>query len=350
MSTKALVYAGKGKIAIQEVPRPRLRDDYVIVKTTAVGLNPTDWKGVARAVDTDVGRRIGCDYAGVVEEVGSKVRKIFKKGDRISGIAYGNDSLEFENGTFANWIAVKGDLQIKTPDNLTDVEAATHGVAVVTVGQGLYRDLGLPLPGEATSSDQYLLIHGGSTATGIWGIQFAKLSGLKVIATSSPHNFDYLKSLGAEKIYDYKDPATGSNIRAYTNNTLKLAWDCAGGGEVLVASALSSDGGKYSSIQLNDKSKVEAVNDKVDGPHLTLAYEATGENFRLGTNDSPPKPEEFEYASKFTEIARGLLVDGKLKVPRIILNDGGSGLEGVIKGLDDLKAGKVSGGKMIYTL
>lgn len=88
MTTKAIVYVTKGKAEIQEVPQPKLRDEYVLVKVNAVGVNPTDWKHVHNGV-TDAGSRVGCDYAGVVEAVGSKVTKAFKKGDRITGVVHG---------------------------------------------------------------------------------------------------------------------------------------------------------------------------------------------------------------------------------------------------------------------
>ena len=75
-----------GDAKIVEGPVPKLRDDYIIVKVKAVALNPTDWKHVHYL--TSHGCRIGCDYAGVVEEVGSKVTKDFKKGDRVSGFCH----------------------------------------------------------------------------------------------------------------------------------------------------------------------------------------------------------------------------------------------------------------------
>jgi NADPH:quinone reductase-like Zn-dependent oxidoreductase len=88
MTTKAIVYVEKGKAAIQDVPIPKLRDDYILVKVNAVALNPTDWKGVDLGMG-EVSSRIGCDYAGVVEEVGPKVTKTFKNGDRIAGMVHG---------------------------------------------------------------------------------------------------------------------------------------------------------------------------------------------------------------------------------------------------------------------
>ncbi|KAI0466968.1 GroES-like protein [Xylaria cf. heliscus] len=348
MSTKAIVYVEKGKAAIKEVPIPKLRDDYILVKVNAVGINPTDWKHVDFGI-TDPGSRIGCDYAGIVETVGSKVTKPFKKGDRISGVVHGGDRTQHENGAFANYIVAKGDVQIKTPGNISDEEAATLGISIATVGQGLYRTLGLPLPIDAPENNQYVLIYGGSTATGIFGIQFARLSGLKVIATASPHNFEYLKSLGADAVFDYKSPTVADDIRKYTNNTLKLAWDCTGFGGRIIAGSLSNEGGKYATIMPVEKEEVIAVNPNVDGPHATLMYSIFGERFVKG-DETPAKPEEFEFAKTFWEIARQLLEEGKLKAPRTTVNKGGDGLEGILKGLDELRADKVSGGKLVYTL
>jgi NADPH:quinone reductase-like Zn-dependent oxidoreductase len=89
MTTKAIVFVEKGKAAIEEVPIPKLRDDYIRVKVNAVGLNPTDWKHVEYGM-TNAGSRVGCDYAGIVEEVGPKVTKNFRAGDRISGVVHGS--------------------------------------------------------------------------------------------------------------------------------------------------------------------------------------------------------------------------------------------------------------------
>lgn len=88
MTTKAIIYEAKGQAAIKDVPLPQLRDDYILVKVNAVGINPTDWKHIDFS-PLEPGNRVGCDYAGVVEAVGSKVQKPFKKGDRISGVVHG---------------------------------------------------------------------------------------------------------------------------------------------------------------------------------------------------------------------------------------------------------------------
>ena len=66
---------------------------------------------------------------------------------------------------------------------------------------------------------------GGSSATGSLAIQFAKLSGYKVLTTCSPHNFDFVKSIGADAVYDYKDSECANKIKKDTSDSLKLIWD-----------------------------------------------------------------------------------------------------------------------------
>jgi NADPH:quinone reductase-like Zn-dependent oxidoreductase len=120
-----------GKAEIQMVPLPKIADDRILVRVTAVGLNPTDWKHLE--FTPVFGLRSGCDYAGVVEDVGPNVTKVFKKGDRITGVTHGSNMSNPADGAFAEFIAVKGDLQIKIPDNVSDEQAATLGVGISTV-------------------------------------------------------------------------------------------------------------------------------------------------------------------------------------------------------------------------
>ncbi|KAH0436835.1 hypothetical protein CcaCcLH18_04161 [Colletotrichum camelliae] len=342
-----------GVAQVVDAPVPKLpADDYILVKTTAVAINPTDWKHVDLADKAGcVGIWVGCDYAGIVEEVGSGVTKDFKKGDRICGPVNGSNALREIDGAFAKYIAVKGDLQIKTPDNITDEEAATLGIAVTTVGQGLYQTLKLPLPSSPAKEPKTILIYGGSTAMGISGIQYAKLSGYNVITTASPHNFDYLKELGASAVFDYKSPTVSEDIRKHTGDGLTLAWDCQSTDEsaALVAGALSSSKPSLIGTLLPvDKKKVQEINLNAD-VQMSLYYTVFGEEFGyFGKRDAVP--ENYEFGKRFWELSRELLAEGKLKPIRVIKNRGGSGLDGVIVGLKELKEGKVSAGKLVYTI
>lgn len=344
-SQKAIVIQQQG-IAnlVNDHPIPTLRDDYILVKTVAVALNPTDWKHIDNVIN-EPGPLVGCDYAGIVEEVGAKVMKDFKKGDRICGVAHGANAVQHEDGAFAEFIVVKGDLQIKIPPNLSFEEASTLGIGITTVGQGLYQALKLSLPSSPTLSAEPILIYGGSTATGSLGIQYAKLSGYTVITTCSARNFEYVKALGADAAFDYNDPQCAANIRRFTQNKLALVWDTISLPEsaVLCASALAKvPGTKYASILHVEFGRKDAET------FFTNAYVAFGESFTFGSGpEIPASDTDFEFAKKFWDESYNLLQAGKVKVHRLRV---GKGLEGILEGLELLRENKISGEKLVYVL
>lgn len=341
-SMKAIKVVEAGKAEIQDVAVPKLRDDYVLVKVEAVALNPTDWKHIDYLANP--GATVGCDYAGVVEEVGSKVQKDFKKGDRIAGFTHGVNSANKEDGCFGQWAVSKGDVQMKVPSSLSTEDAATLGVGVSTVGQGLYQSLKLPLPTEPAKQAFPVLIYGASTATGTLAIQYAKLSGLEVIAVCSPHNNDLVKSLGADAVFDYKDPECASKIREHTKDSLKHAFDCIseGSSPTICANAISSKGGVISFLL-----PAQSPRDDVEDRH-TLGYTIAGEAFDFGGRHFPASQEDFEFAGMFWKMAEKLFADGKVKAHPKEVRSGG--LEGIFGGLNDLKTGKVSGTKLVYKI
>lgn len=345
---KAVVIQGPGVAkVVADRPIPKLRDGFILVKTAAVGLNPTDWKHIDHMIK-EAGPVVGCDYAGVVEAVGPGVTKPFKKGDRICGIAHGSNAVQHEDGTFAEYIVVKGDVQIKIPDNLSFEDAATLGVSVTTVAQSLYQGLGLALPSEPARDAAPVLIYGGSTATGIFAIQYAKLSGYKVVTTCSPRNNDLVEALGADAVFDYNDPECAAKIRAYTNDSLAVALDTIS----LPESAEICEGALASSpppgTTLRYHALLPATTARSDVTDTrSLAYTAMGEAWRFKGEPQPVVREDFEYAVKFWDLSRELLASGKLKVPPVQL---GRGLDGVLDGLQALRENKVSGKKLVYTV
>ncbi|KAI7778679.1 hypothetical protein LA080_001914 [Diaporthe eres] len=132
MQNYSLVRRGAGTAVLEHTKVPTLPDDYVLVRTKAVALNPTDWTTLD-AVGDD-GTIVGCDYAGVVEDVGQDAAKRFRKGDRIAGFGHGGNDANPENGAFARYIAVKGDIQMHIPNHVSFEAASTVGVGICTVG------------------------------------------------------------------------------------------------------------------------------------------------------------------------------------------------------------------------
>lgn len=327
---------------IQHVPIPAMRDDYVLVKVRAIALNPTDWKHID--IVSPPGTTIGCDFAGVVVDVGSKVKKPWKRGDRIAGFTHGGNEVQPEDGCAAEYCVAKGDLGLKIPDHMTDEEACTLGVGVTTVGQGLYQSLSLPLPGASTTTGPAVLIYGGSTATGSLAIQYARLSSCtNILTTCSERHFDFVKSLGAHAAFDYRDPQCVQKIREHTRDSLAHAFDCIStkASAEVCSAAIGSSGGAVSYL-LPLKHEREDVEVK-----YTLAYTAMGEYFRIaGGKEFEPRREDLEFGKAFWALSERLFADGQIRVhpPQV----GKGGLEGVFEGLQAMREGKVSGKKLVY--
>ena len=223
---------------------------------------------------------------------------------------------------------------------------------LTTIGQalGFYKTFRLPLPSSPASEPFPILINGGSTSTGMWAIQYAKLSGLEVIATASPTNFEYLKWLGADAVFDYNSPTCGSDINKHTQNKLKYAWDCSGGGEEICATALSStEPSKYGAINRPNREALR-TNPLIEGPLNIMNYNILNEPFEFLNKIRYPPLDDVEFAIQFKSVIQELLEKNLFKFIHVDMNRGGSGLEGVMKGLDELRNGKVRCAKLVYTL
>ncbi|KDO66209.1 hypothetical protein CISIN_1g021628mg [Citrus sinensis] len=179
---------------------PSLREDQVLIKVVAAALNPIDFKrmlGAFSATDSPLPTIPGYDVAGVVEKVGSQVKK-FKVGDEVYG-DINEKALDHpkRNGSLAEYTAVEENLLALKPKNLSFVEAASLPLATETAYEGLER--------SAFSAGKSILVLGGAGGVGTMVIQLAKhvFGASKVAATSSTAKLDLLRSLGADLAIDY---------------------------------------------------------------------------------------------------------------------------------------------------
>lgn len=165
-------------------------------------------------------------------------------------------------------------------------------------------------------------------------------SGCEVITTASPHNFYLCKSMGAHKVFDYRDPEVGDKIREVTNDKLKLVLDCISEktSPAICAAAISSEGGHYSAL-------LPVSNFPRDDVKCTrtLAYTALGDDF---SEELPANQADFEFGVKFWNLSEQLLNSGAIRPHNVEQRHGG--LEAIPKGLRDLEEGKVSGVKLVY--
>jgi NADPH:quinone reductase-like Zn-dependent oxidoreductase len=177
------------------MPTPELREDDVLVRVHAAGVNPLDSKIRDGEFKLILPYRLplilGNEVAGVVMRVGPKVRR-FQPGDEV----YARPDKD-RIGTFAEFIAMsEGDVAIK-PKDLSMEEAASIPLVGLTAWQALVEKANL-------KKGQKVLIHAGSGGVGTFAIQLAKHLGATVATTTSTANVDLVKSLGADVVIDYK--------------------------------------------------------------------------------------------------------------------------------------------------
>jgi NADPH:quinone reductase-like Zn-dependent oxidoreductase len=194
---KAIViheYGGPEVLKYEDVPRPEPKEDQILIRVIAAGVNPVD--GMIRSgMFAKNGKGafpmvLGGDIAGVVESVGSKITK-FKAGDPVFAYV----SLD-SGGGFAQYAVVPERDAAPKPKSLTYLEAAAVPIVALTAWQALIDTAKL-------KAGQSVLIHGGSGGVGSFAIQITKARGARVIATASTANQDLLKQLGADVAVDY---------------------------------------------------------------------------------------------------------------------------------------------------
>jgi NADPH:quinone reductase-like Zn-dependent oxidoreductase len=196
---KAAVYRCYGPpevVKIEDVARPVPADDEVLVQVRAAGINPVEWhymrgepyimrlgSGFGRPKDP----RLGVDFSGTVEAVGSRVTK-FKPGEAVFGA---------KGGALAEYLSVPESRNVlPKPERITFEQAGGVGVAGVTALQAL-RDKGQLKPG------QRVLINGASGGVGTFAVQIAKALGAEVTGVCSTRNLELVRSIGADHVIDY---------------------------------------------------------------------------------------------------------------------------------------------------
>jgi len=188
-------YGGPEVLRYESVPRPSPRPDEVLVRVHAAGVNPVDVvvrQGYMRTtLWHTLPLTLGWDVSGVVEQVGAHVTR-FKPGDAV--FAY---SELRRGGAYAEYIALPEREVALRPRTLDAVQAAAVPLTGLAAWQALVEQAQLA-PGQT------VLIHGGAGGVGTMAVQLAKARGARVIATGSAHNLEYLESLGADEVIDYR--------------------------------------------------------------------------------------------------------------------------------------------------
>jgi NADPH:quinone reductase-like Zn-dependent oxidoreductase len=194
----------------------------VVVRTRAVAVNFVDGiPGFAYRVILPwltFPAVIGSDVAGEIVEVGAGVSRL-RVGDRVVGHAVGSERSRntAAEGAFQRYVVLMDHMVSAIPDSLSFEQASVLPLALSTASCGLFQrdQLGLALPGaNPPQRGETVVIWGGSTSVGVNAIQLARNAGYRVIATASPRNVEWLRSVGAEVVIDRSSPTAVGDIIA----------------------------------------------------------------------------------------------------------------------------------------
>jgi len=207
----ALVYDSHGDLDVlqlrNDVPRPIPRDDQILVQVKASAINPVDFKYRRNKVPDLIlpkPKIPGFDLAGVVVSTGKKVSK-FQVGDRVAAMI---PLLGSSWGAAAEFVAVREQHVCKVADSVDFESAASLPLAALTAVEKLQK---IPEP-----IGKKILIHAGAGGVGNIAIQYAKnVLGMHVATTASSPKAEFLKSLGADRVIDYREQDFTKEIQNY---------------------------------------------------------------------------------------------------------------------------------------
>jgi len=185
---------GPDQLHVGEQPMPEPGEGEMLVRVAAAGINPVDLAVRAGAFPLigDPPFVLGWDIAGTVERTGPGVTG-FSPGVRVTGLS----RFPREAGAYGDYACVAADEFIRTPENMTDAEAAGLPLAGLTAWQAFFDEAGL-------KANDRVLVHAGAGGVGHLAIQIAKVFGAHVTTTVSAGKTDYVRSIGADEVIDYR--------------------------------------------------------------------------------------------------------------------------------------------------
>ncbi|HEV2871947.1 MAG TPA: NAD(P)-dependent alcohol dehydrogenase, partial [Actinomycetota bacterium] len=208
---KAIVqdrYGGLETLEYKDIDRPAPKDDEVLVRVRAAGLDRGVWHLMAglpyliRFIGFGVRRpkvRVrGMDVAGTVEAVGGDVTR-FQPGDEVFGWA---------DGSYAEYVSVPAGNLARKPANLSFEQAAIVPISGFAALQAL-RDVG------QVQAGQRVLVLGAAGGVGSYAVQLAKAFGARVTGVASTRQLELVRSLGADDVVDYTREAVTDGTRRW---------------------------------------------------------------------------------------------------------------------------------------
>lgn len=279
-------FGGADNLRIDEIDIPMPKDDEVLIKTSAAGINFADTmlRQNKYLFSPSLPFTLGFEVAGMIEAVGGNVKHL-QIGQRVLATIRG--------GGYAEYAVANAQTTVPIPDNLSFAEATAMLVQGLTA-VGLIQDL---------QAGQSILIHAAAGGVGTLLVQLAKIRGAKVIGTaSSAEKLEKVANLGADAGINYTEDDWPEQVQQATDGTgANLIIEMVGGeigrrnfeclamkGTMMVYGAASGEDFKISALSLLGKMQT-----------------VRGYNLNLETQ---------ENMVKFTRELMGYIAEGRLKI------------------------------------
>lgn len=228
---------------VEREPAP-LATNEIRMKMHFAGVNPVDAKtraGLgwgAEAIKDQLPWAPGLEVMGTVMELGAEV-SIYHIGDRVFGLLGG--------GGYSEQLVVPANALLRVPRAVSDETAAGLSLAGITAWQGLTEH-------GALKAGERVLISAAAGGVGHLAVQLAKDLGATVIALASPHNHEFLRSLGADQVLDYREAAQLAALAP-----VDLLLDLVGGESGLSLLSQVKEGGRVVTVPTNTAEQVIAA-------------------------------------------------------------------------------------------
>lgn len=205
------------KIIYGDLPEPTPGPEDIVIRTSAVSVNPIDTyiRNGANYWPLPQPYIIGCDVAGTVVAVGREARR-FRVGDRVWG---SNQGLMGRQGTFAEYVCGDENWFYATPSGVSDEAVAACALVGITAHLGLFQNARL-------QAGELVFINGGSGGVGSLVIQLAKAAGARVIATAgSDEKCQICRELGADLAINYRTQDVAAKTKEFAPEGVNVYWE-----------------------------------------------------------------------------------------------------------------------------
>ncbi|KAJ7723553.1 putative zinc binding dehydrogenase [Mycena metata] len=329
---------GPLSVGLRDTPEPGPNE--VLIEVKAVALNPYAQRDRGMPLVLIYPAVLGSDVAGIIAKVGSEVTTAPAPGSRVLAFAssFSKDG-SLDHGAFQKFVLAPSEAVVALPEALSFEQGAIVPMGAMAA-LNAWTTLGILLDTKYSPQDkQGVLIWGGASSVGTYAVQSAKSLGFTVYATASPKHHDYLKKLGADALFDYKDADVVSQIVAAVKKD----------GVTLHNAHAVTPGALQPTLDVLKETKGDAVAKVAHSPPLLPGHptlEKTEITFNYPAQDPAARAKNL-YQSFHGWLAPRLQSGAVVPSPHIQVE--GGGLEGLNAALDKLRAG-VSGTKIVVPI